>query len=291
MSGSESAASLLDVSFRYSTETGLALQEVSLDVAADSFTLVTGPSGAGKSTLAKMIAGFLPRHIKGDLQGEVELLGTTLDKEGDDSPADEIGFVFDNPFDQLTGSTRSLFDEVAFALENRGVAPELIVERVMGALSAVGLADRMAQHPREISGGQSQRLAMATVIAQHQNMVVLDDPTSQLDPLGRDEVIELTREMRGRGVTVVVVAHDLAGWLPLADALVVMDAGRIVAAGTPREVLADLDAIRHLLWVPRFVDYGRILAAEGAVDEDVLPLSARELADCLTAHTSGGTLR
>lgn len=282
------------VTFRYElTPEDSALDGVSLELAPGSLALVTGPSGSGKSTLCRLIAGYAPHQFEGSLEGTVEVAGLNVAERTLGELSEHIGVVFEDPFDQLTGATRSLFDEVAFGLENRGRPPEEIERRVLGALQQVGLRDILARHPRELSGGQCQRLAIATVLALAPTILVLDEPTSQLDPTGSQHVVNLVSEMLHSGMTILVVAQDLARWLPHADRLICLDAGRVRANGTPRRVLSESvseSETRGGFVTPPAVTLWRRLLREGLVARDSEPpLDLRELAAALHAPEAGST--
>ena len=229
-----------DVTFRYELSPKLdALHQVSFEVPPGTMTLVTGLSGSGKSTVCRLIAGYAPHQFEGALSGTVEVAGLNVARHSIGKLAGHVGMVFENPFDQLTGATQTLFDEVAFALENRGVRPGEIKQRVLAALDEVGLARIYDRHPRELSGGQSQRLAIATVLALRPEILILDEPTSQLDPVGSTEVADLVATMLQSGMTMVVAAQDLNRWLRLASSMICLGGGEVIAQGDPRRVLKE----------------------------------------------------
>jgi energy-coupling factor transport system ATP-binding protein len=279
-------AELRDVGVQYDTETHPALHDITVTIPADTLTLITGPTGSGKTTLARLLAGFIPSYIEATVEGQARVLDRDVNDGSSTGLVHRVGFVFDNPFDQLTGATRSLFDEVAFPLENAGVSPEEIASRVMSALASVGLDERVAQHPREISGGQSQRLAMATVLAAPHDLVVLDDPASQLDPVGRQEIVGLVGALRSSGVSVVVVANDLEPWLPMTDLLVVLEGGGLLSAGAPRRVLADWSLWSGAVWAPRFLQIWRELVAAEVLATGPAPLSIDEFAAMIRSEVA-----
>ncbi len=271
-----------EVTFRYelAPETA-ALDHLSLEVAAGSLALVTGRSGSGKSTLCRLIAGYAPHQFEGSLQGSVEVAGSSVADRTIGELAEHVGVVFEDPFDQLTGATRTLFDEVAFGLENRGRPPKEIARRVVAALEKVGLLELFDRHPRELSGGQCQRLAIATVLAVEPSILVLDEPTSQLDPIGSREVAALVADMQRAGLTIVIVAQDLDRWLPHADRLICLDAGQIRASGSPRRVLAELQD-EDLFLPPPATELWKRLRAERLLPRDSdPPLDLEELAAAL----------
>lgn len=294
------------VSFAYDSKPDApALEGVSLRVERGSFVGVTGPSGAGKSTLVRLLAGYIPHFFGGRLTGRVRVGGRDTTELGVAELAERVGVVFENPFDQLTGATMTVLEEVAFALENLGLPRQEILERARGSLDRVGIGHLADRHPRRLSGGQSQRVAIAAVLALQPEILVLDEPTSQLDPLGADEVFEVLRAMHGQDITVVVVSQDVERLVAHAERLLVMDGGRIVHDGPPRDVLAALGGLagavsaggsrpsdRPLLRIPSAARIGLRLRAQGRVGQDrPLPLTAAEAAaelrDVLGAAPAG----
>ena len=197
------------------------------------------PPGAVSPHWRGSVAGFIPRLLNAKIEGSAEVLGNDVESAPPNSITESIGMVFDNPFDQLTAATRTAFDETAYALENEGLPPAEIVDRVLGALESVGLAGLAGHHPRRLSGGQSQRLAIACALAQQKPILVLDDPTSQLDPTGTAEVVSMVKKLRREHTTVVLVAQDLTHWLAIADRLVILDGGRVTADGHPASLLTE----------------------------------------------------
>ncbi len=278
-----SAIQFSDVTFFYQLEPErAALQNVTLSLEPGTLTVLTGLSGSGKSTLCRLIAGYAPHQFTGELSGSVVVAGIDVAASSIGTLAEHVGMVFENPFDQLTGTTQTLFDEVAFALENRGVDPDEIITRVMSALYKVDLGDIYDRHPRQLSGGQSQRLAIATVLALRPEILVLDEPTSQLDPVGSEEVARLVEEMSHSGMTILIVAQDLERWLYLANQFICLKDGAVQALGKPRQVL------------PRLLDSGlfippptallwRRLRDEGLIPpESAFPLRLGELQSLMT---------
>ncbi len=270
-------ATFEDFTFQYDTASEPSLTDLNLGLRADQLTLISGPSGGGKSTLARVVAGFIPRPLGGSFEGTARVLGHDVDTAPPHALTEAVGVVFDNPFDQLTAATSTAFDEVAYALENEGLPPAEIVARALEALESVGLAEMTGRHPRRLSGGQSQRLAIACALAQRKPILVLDDPTSQLDPTGREEVVSLVRTLRDANTTVVLVAQDLGHWLEMADRLVILDGGRVTADGHPATLLADPRLLDGKILVPRCVTVWADLRRRGVALNDTPPLTTDRL--------------
>jgi energy-coupling factor transport system ATP-binding protein len=266
------------VTFYYELEPErAALQDVSFSIEPGSLSLLTGLNASGKSTICRLIAGYAPHQFTGVLTGSVTVAGINVAATSIGELAEHVGMVFENPFDQLTGTTQTIFDEVAFALENRGVDPDEIVTRVMSALYKVNLGEIYDRHPRQLSGGQSQRLAIATILALRPDVLVLDEPTSQLDPVGTEEVAGLVEEMSQSGMTILVVAQDLERWLHLADQVICLKEGAIQACGNPRWLLPKLLDSGQFIQPPT-ASLWKLLRDEGMIDpEAIFPLSIEEL--------------
>ena len=224
-----------DFSYQY-PKTGQGLDRVTLSVPQGSFTVVTGTNGSGKTTLCLAMTGLVPHFFGGAMSGRVMVEGyNTADRAVADTAAN-VGLVMEDYESQLVALT--VFDEVAFALENAAVPAHLIRERVLAALESVGLAGLEERELSALSGGQKQRLAVASVLVSRPAILVLDEPTSALDPEGAADLYELVARLnREQGITVVVSEHDLARALPHADSVVVMAAGRVALAGPLNEVL------------------------------------------------------
>ena len=224
-----------DFSYQY-PKTGQGLDRVTLSVPQGSFTVVTGTNGSGKTTLCLAMTGLVPHFFGGAMSGRVMVEGyNTADRAVADTAAN-VGLVMGDYESQLVALT--VFDEVAFALENAAVPAHLIRDRVLAALESVGLAGLEERELSALSGGQKQRLAVASVLVSRPAILVLDEPTSALDPEGAADLYELIARLnREQGITVVVSEHDLARALPHADSVVVMAAGRVALAGPLNEVL------------------------------------------------------
>jgi energy-coupling factor transport system ATP-binding protein len=245
---------ILNLSYTYPSREGRSLDGVTLAVRPGEFVLVSGPTGCGKSTLLRAMNGTIPHDSGGLLEGDVRVLGRSTREAPFAWIASRAGLVFQSPEDQLFSSRP--VDEVAFGLENLRVEPTEIAERVRWALDEVGLADAAERPVAELSGGQKQRLAIAAVIAMRPSALLLDEPLSQLDPAGADQVLEvLERLRRDLGLAIVLVEHRMHTVARLADRVVLMDAGRIVLDSAARNAFDDLALYNRLgLRVPETVD-------------------------------------
>ena len=266
-----------DLRFSYAVTEGLApivLDGVDLEIEAGSFVAVLGHNGSGKSTLAKhMNAILLPTGGKVYVDG--------MDTVDEDLLLDirrTVGMVFQNPDNQIVANV--VEEDVAFAPENLGVPPAEIRQRVDAALKAVGMYEYREHAPHLLSGGQKQRVAIAGVIAMAPRCIVLDEPTAMLDPVGRREVLHTIQALnRTSGVTVVLITHHMDE-AALADRLVVMADGHVVADGAPKTVFSRVEELRAVgLTVPETVELCYALRQDGLE----LPLDALSVEECAQA--------
>jgi energy-coupling factor transporter ATP-binding protein EcfA2 len=231
---------LTNVSYAYPQAKAPALRKVSLKVPQGQFLAVVGGNRSGKSTLSYVLSGFIPHHFKGTYRGQIEVAGMDLPNSSLGEIAGQIGLVFSNPFNQISGARFTVEEEVAFGLENLGVSRSEMQERVERALQKTGLSDLAKRSPYALSGGQQQRLALASMLVMQPRLLVLDEPTSQLDPVGKKEVFSVLDELAKDGeMTVVIIEHELEWIGDFADRVIVMHEGRIVNDGDPQDVLAD----------------------------------------------------
>ncbi len=263
-----------DVAFQYPDVpegSGLVLDGVSLSIEQGSFVAILGHNGSGKSTLAKLMnAVYLPNR------GTVSVDGMdTADEEHLLDIRRTVGMVFQNPDNQIVANV--VEEDVAFAPENLGVPSEEIRRRVDEALKIVGMSKYARHAPHLLSGGQKQRIAIAGVIAMLPRCIVLDEPTAMLDPIGREDVMRtITRLNREQGTTIVLITHHMDE-AAQADRLVVMDQGRIIADGPPKQVFQQVELLKSVgLTVPETVGLLDQLR-QGGVD---VPLDALSVEEC-----------
>ena len=232
------------VSFRYRAAPQPALREVTCQIRPGELVGLLGRSGSGRSTLAATLNGTIPHLVRGELTGEVRIAGEDIRSKRPRDLADRIGFVFQDFEAQLFSTNVAL--EVAFGPENLGVDPAEIARRVERCLGMVRLSHLTHKAPAALSGGQKQRLALASVLALTPQILVLDEPTSDLDPAGRRELLDAIRSLRqGRDLTLLMIdpETDEMGW---ADRLIVLDEGRIALDSTPAELWDEADRLEAL---------------------------------------------
>ena len=235
----------------------IGVEGVSLEINEGSFVALVGHNGCGKSTLAKLLNGLLiPKS------GTVTVNGLdTATKENIFEIRKSVGMVFQNPDNQMVASI--VEEDVAFGPENLGVPQPEIVERVEQALSQVGMSEYAKRSPHKLSGGQKQRIAIAGALAIRPQVLVLDESTAMLDPLGRREVLEVAHALNKQGMTVVLITHFMEEVLDC-DTVVVMSGGHVVKTGTPMEIFEDSQLLRTVgLTAPRTIELSQMLDAAG----------------------------
>ena len=274
----ETAIQVKDASFFYNKTEGEApirvFEHLDLTIEQGTFVVILGHNGCGKSTLAKHFNAILLPNL-----GEVMVYGMDTRDENEMIPVRKtVGMVFQNPDNQIVANV--VEEDVAFALENLGISPKEIRERVDAALKAVGMYDYRKHAPHLLSGGQKQRVAIAGVLAMRPKCVVLDEPTAMLDPVGRNEVVSTIHELNEKfGVTVVLITHHMREATE-ADRVVVMNDGKIIADDTPKKVFSQVELLRDVgLTVPETTDLLYELNGRGWN----LPLDALSVEECARA--------
>lgn len=229
-------------SFQYPKESHAALYQVSMEVEEGSFVVLCGKSGCGKSTLLRQFKSVLASH--GEKKGEILYGGQNLEDVDLRTQSAEIGYVLQNPDNQIV--TDKVWHELAFGLESLGYDTPTIRLRVAEMASYFGIHSWFLKNVSELSGGQKQLLNLASVMAMHPKLLILDEPTSQLDPIAASDFLETVRKInRDIGTTVILTEHRLEDIIPWADKVYVMDTGRMIADGTPNEIGEQLRTMGH----------------------------------------------
>ncbi len=240
---SDSLISIKQLSFRYrDQEDRDALTNINLDIKNGEFIVVMGASGAGKSTLCFTLNGLIPIQIKGSYSGSVSVKGVSTEGKKVSSFADKVGIVFQDFETQLFSTNVEL--EVAFGPENFAVEREEIGRRIAESLDMVGLEGFNDREPSTLSGGQKQRLAIASVLAIQPDIICMDEPTTDLDPIGKNGVFLIAKRLRDKNMTMIIAEHETEETL-YTDKIIILDEGKIVETGTPREILTQVDFLRQ----------------------------------------------
>jgi energy-coupling factor transporter ATP-binding protein EcfA2 len=268
------------LTYQYPNALRPALERVSLKIERGEFVILTGPSGCGKTTLCRCFNGLIPHFYQGELQGDIRVGGLRVAEHPTHELATRVGLVFQNPENQLFAL--SVEKDVAFGLENLGVPRGQMRKEVDWALEKTGISDLRERPPHELSGGQKQRVAIASIIAMRPDVMVLDEPTSFLDPLGAERIFGVISDLnRSLEMTVVLVEHRLDLAAKYANHVIVMDHGRIALDGDPRTILGSEKARLLGVGVPKATRLYQILHEDGVVASDRVPLTTEDMTELL----------
>ncbi|MGY3718768.1 energy-coupling factor ABC transporter ATP-binding protein, partial [Sutcliffiella cohnii] len=241
-----------NVNYRYPINNGKdSLKNINFSIEKGQLYAVIGKNGSGKTTLCNVIRGFIPHFHKGELEGEFLVEGRDIREWDLGELAKKIGFIFQNPFTQISGVKDTVFEEIAYGLENLGVQVDEIRTRVEDILNMLGIENLANKNPFELSGGQKQRVAFAAVIVMEPDILVIDEPTSQLDPKGTNDVFEIIQLMKKQGKTIILVEHKLELIAEYADKVLVMNDGHIVLNGNVDEILANPKLLEYEAGMPQ----------------------------------------
>lgn len=267
-----------NLTYTYPSAEKPSIKDVSIKIEKGEFVLITGPSGCGKTTLCRCFNGLIPHFYQGKLEGEIIVAGLKVPEHPIFELATHVGLVFQNPENQLFAL--SVEKDVAFGLENLGVPREEMRKRVDWALELTGIYSLRERAPHELSGGQQQRVAIASVLAMQPEVIVLDEPTSFLDPLGAKKIFEVISELnRKLGITTVLVEHRLDLTAKYADHIIIMDDGKVVLDGEPHEILNSEEARLIGVGIPKATRLYQMLKADGIKIGGKITLSSEEIAE------------
>jgi len=267
---------LQNVTYKYPLTDAPALRNVNFQVNEGEFVAVVGPNGAGKSTLGYTLAGFVPHFFKGEINGLVEVAGNDSSKSSLHEWVLNVGLAFQNPFNQISGAKYTVFEEIAFGLENIGVPREEMRLRVEEALKLTGISDLANRSPYSLSGGQQQRVALTSILVMQPKVLVLDEPTSQMDPIGTREVFSVIRKLSEKGMTVVMVEHKVEWIAEFADKVVALHNGSVLLEGKPQEVLTSDLLTDKGFGISRYTSVARKAKESGLWKQNNLPVTLDE---------------
>ncbi len=282
MKGEKPVIEITDLTIEYPLGDKPALKNINLTIYEGEYVALLGLNGAGKTTLELCLNGVIPNMIMAEKEGTVKIFGMDTEDYPTRELAKTIGMVFDNPEFQI--SQMSVEGEIALGLENLGVPTDEMRRRITEVLDIVGLQGLEERSPFELSGGQQQRLSIASALAMHPSILVMDEPTSNVDPIGKEEVFAVAANLnKERNMTVILAEHEVEVMAAYADRVVVMHEGEIVLNGSPAEVFRHVDQLNALgLRVPQVTAMSDALHKNGWLRDSVLyPVTLSEAEELL----------
>lgn len=247
------------VSYQYPLEDKDVIRDLTLTLEKGRVYGLIGANESGKTTLCNIIRGFIPELYKGKLTGEVRIKGRRVEEYAAGELATIVGYSFQNPFTQISGVKDTVYEELAYGMENIGVPREEMVRRVEELVHIFHLEELVRNNPFELSGGQKQRVALASMLALDPELVILDEPTSQLDPQSTEDIFDIIRLLKKQGKTILLIEHKVDLIAEYCDDILLMHQGQLVMQGSVQQVLTD----------PRVLEYG------GQLPQTVLYFLAR----------------
>lgn len=227
-----------NLKYRYPLSKELALDGIDFEIRDGEFIGIIGENQAGKSTLCQALVGLVPHFYKGAYGGKVLIDELEVGKSDISSLSQRVGIVFQNPFTQVSGAKLTVYEEVAFGLENLGISREVIIERVDEALKLLDIYRLKDKYPFDLSGGQMQRMAIASIIAMNPQIIILDEPTSQLDPEGSEEVFKAIQALARSGKTIIMVEHKMEKIAKYSDRVMLLNKGKLIAFEEPKKIFS-----------------------------------------------------
>lgn len=268
--------------YRYPGTDRLALDDISLTIEKGEFIGIVGANGAGKSTLSQSIIGLVPGFYKGAYGGSVTVCGQNAEHTPVSTLCESVGLVFQNPFNQLTGAKDTVYGEVAFGMQNLGVERGEMKRRIEETLKLLDIWQYRDRNPFELSGGQMQRVAIASVLVMKPQVVILDEPTSQLDPQGTEEVFRVVDKLSESGITIIMIEQKIEKLASYCDRILLLAGGKQIAFDTPARIFSRDDLAEYGVQAPAFT---RICRAKGiTLPDGSYPVTVREAAALLQAE-------
>ena len=270
-----------NVNYKYPLEEKQALKNINIEIKKGEFWAVIGKNGSGKTTFCNMLRRFVPDFYKGELTGKIMLEDKELKDYSQKELVQKIGFVFQNPFTQISGVKDTVFEEIAYGLENLGLDKEEIISRVEKILKLLEIEKLRDRNPYDLSGGQKQRVALASIIAMNPDILVIDEPTSQLDPKGTEDIFKIINLMANEGKTIILVEHKLELIAEYAENILVLDEGEIILSGKAEEVLNNKILLEKEIGMTQYSILAYELEKARKVELEEIPITKEKTVELL----------
>ena len=270
-----------NVNYKYPLEEKQALKNINIEIKKGEFWAVIGKNGSGKTTFCNMLRRFVPDFYKGELTGKIMLEDKELKDYSQKELVQKIGFVFQNPFTQISGVKDTVFEEIAYGLENLGLDKEEIISKVEKILKLLEIEKLRDRNPYDLSGGQKQRVALASIIAMDPDILVIDEPTSQLDPKGTEDIFKIINLMANEGKTIILVEHKLELIAEYAQNILVLDEGEIILSGKAEEVLNNKILLEKEIGMTQYSILAYELEKARKVEFEEIPITKEKTVELL----------
>ena len=270
-----------NVNYKYPLEEKQALKNINIEIKKGEFWAIIGKNGSGKTTFCNMLRRFVPDFYKGELTGKIMLEDKELKDYSQKELVQKIGFVFQNPFTQISGVKDTVFEEIAYGLENLGLDKEEIISRVEKILKLLEIEKLRDRNPYDLSGGQKQRVALASIIAMNPDILVIDEPTSQLDPKGTEDIFKIINLMANEGKTIILVEHKLELIAEYAQNILVLDEGEIILSGKAEEVLNNKILLEKEIGMTQYSILAYELEKARKVEFEEIPITKEKTVELL----------
>jgi len=270
-----------NVNYKYPLEDKQALKNINIEIKKGEFWAVIGKNGSGKTTFCNMLRRFVPDFYKGELTGKITLEDKELKDYSQKELVQKIGFVFQNPFTQISGVKDTVFEEIAYGLENLGLEKEEIISKVEKILKLLEIEKLRERNPYDLSGGQKQRVALASIIAMDPDILVIDEPTSQLDPKGTEDIFKIINLMANEGKTIILVEHKLELIAEYAQNILVLDKGEIILSGKAEEVLNNKILLEKEIGMTQYSILAYELEKARKVEFEEIPITKEKTVELL----------
>ena len=270
-----------NVNYKYPLEEKQVLKNINIEIKKGEFWAIIGKNGSGKTTFCNMLRRFVPDFYKGELTGTITLEDKELKDYSQKELVQKIGFVFQNPFTQISGVKDTVFEEIAYGLENLGLDKEEIISRVEKILKLLEIEKLRDRNPYDLSGGQKQRVALASIIAMDPDILVIDEPTSQLDPKGTEDIFKIINLMANEGKTIILVEHKLELIAEYAQNILVLDEGEIILSGKAEEVLNNKILLEKEIGMTQYSILAYELEKSGKVELEEIPITKEKTVELL----------
>ncbi len=273
-----------DLTYTYPNSDTPAIENITLDIQPGEFILLTGPSGCGKTTFCRTLNGLIPKFYNGTLSGSVVVNGLDVSEHSTMKLAQSVGLIFQNPDNQIFALT--VEKDIAFGLENLGISREEMQSEINWAAETTGINKLRHRATHELSGGQKQRLTIAGVLAMHPNVIVMDEPTSFLDPVGAEHIFDVLDMLNKKyGMTIIIIEHRIDIAAKYVDRIIVFEDGRIRSDGKPEDILANEDTRLLGVGIPRILELAKRFN-DSNLKFPQLPLSANQFYDQVSNRLS-----